>query len=93
MSWQSCLLKHVRGVGAPEPSPGWLAGVSENGREQERTGLGAKAGRLEVFVEKLLELVMDGKLFLFAALLSEAEQPERPRKTPQPRCDFVAWLW
>ena len=36
--------------------------------------LDAEAGRLEVFVQELLQLAVDGKLFLFAAFLFKAEQ-------------------
>jgi hypothetical protein len=66
--------KHVRGVGAHERPARYFARFAQGGREQRRTWLCSETGRFEVFVQELLQLVVDGKLLLFAAFLFKAEQ-------------------
>jgi hypothetical protein len=52
--------------------------VLQGSREQRSTWLGTQSGRFEVFIEELLQLVVDGKLFLFAAFFFKAEQKPFP---------------
>jgi hypothetical protein len=42
--------------------------------QREPIGLAPETGHFEVFVEDLLQLVVDGKLLLFAAFLLEPEE-------------------
>ena len=82
MRWQSGLFEssfeHVRGVRAHKRPARYFARFAQGGREQRRTWLGAEAGRFEVFIQELLQLVVDGKLFLLVAFLFKAEQKPFP---------------
>jgi hypothetical protein len=51
--------------------------VTAAGNRRE-PGLVAQTGRFEVFVEDLLDFVMDGKLLFLAAFLLEPEQKPFP---------------
>ena len=65
--------EHVRGVGAHKRPAGYFARFAQGGREQRSTWLGTQASRFDVFVQELLQLVVDWKLFLFAAFFLEAK--------------------
>ena len=77
MSRQSGLFKppfeHIRSVGAPERPARQLSRLSVCGREKKRTWLGAEAGRPVVFVQQLLEFVMDRELLFFGAFFFKPE--------------------
>jgi plasmid stabilization system protein ParE len=58
-------LEEMPNRGRKGRKPGTREMLLHRGREQKRIRLGAETGRLLIFIEELLKLVMGGKLFFF----------------------------